>query len=197
MNSHEQYEILVSSWIDGQLERPQQVEMLDHLARCETCRMFYLEARGLEGVLAAVREPATAEPPSPEVWKRIEFASRRRSTSTPSWHRRVPAWAMQAAAVLVVAVGLGVVFWGGRGDFAPRPADAEVVLGEATGQMTETRFVGLTKEVLRADRRYHAAMHEVMEQVLRDTTVREASGEVTPARLERMDTGETYRRDPA
>jgi predicted anti-sigma-YlaC factor YlaD len=197
MNSHEDYEILVSSWIDGQLERPRQVEMLDHLARCESCRQFYLEARGLEGLMASVREPRAAEPPSPQVWDRIEFASRRRRARVPSWRRRVPAWAMQAAAVLVVAVGLGVVFWGGRANLAPRPADAEIVLGEATGQMTETRFVDLTKEVLRADRRYHAAMHEVMEHVLRDTTVREASGEVTPARLERIDTGETYRRDPA
>lgn len=152
MNSHEEYEILVSSWIDGQLERPRQVEMLDHIARCESCRRFYLEARGLEGPMASVREPQAAEPPSVSAWSS----------------------------------------GGGRAKLAPRPADAEIVLGEATGQMTETRFVDLTKEVLRADRRYHAAMHEVMEQVLRDT-----SGEATPARLERIDTGETYRRDPA
>ncbi len=52
------------------------------------------------------------------------------------------------------------------------------MLGEDVGQMTDRRFVELTKEVLRADRQYHSAMLEIMGQVVRDTAVtREASDE--------------------
>ena len=43
--------------------------------------------------------------------------------------------------------------------------------------MSDTRFVELTKELLRADQRYRTAMYQVMDQVLRDTSINEASRE--------------------
>ena len=74
---------------------------------------------------------------------------------------------------------------------APLPVQAEVVLGENVGQMTDTRFVELTKEVLRADRQYHSAMHEIMEQVVRDTAApREASDERWGEASENGESGE-------
>jgi predicted anti-sigma-YlaC factor YlaD len=168
MNTCEHFEILVSTWLDSQLDRRGQVECLDHLARCASCREFYVEARALDGLVAAVRTPADAEAPSPEVWKRIEWVSRK-ERKRPA-RRRIPAWALQAAAVVVVTVGLSVLVWNGIG-VAPAPAQAEILLGSDT-DMTETRFVELTREVLQADRRYHAAMFLIMEQVVRDTAGR-------------------------
>jgi hypothetical protein len=74
---------------------------------------------------------------------------------------------------------------------APLPEQAEVVLGENGGQMTDTRFVELTKEVLRADRHYHSAMHEIMGQVVRDTAgTREASDEAWIEASENGESGE-------
>jgi hypothetical protein len=184
MNTCEHFEILVSTWLDSQLDRRGQVECLDHLARCAACRDFYIEARSLDGLVAAVRTPADAETPSPDVWKRIEWVARK-DRKQPA-RRRIPAWALQAAAVVVVAVGLSVLVWNGVG-VAPAPAQAEILLSSDT-DMTETRFVELTREVLQADRRYHAAMFLIMEQVVRDTA---SPGEtLVEEAVQRSDEGE-------
>ena len=74
---------------------------------------------------------------------------------------------------------------------APLPEQAEVVLVENRGQMTEKRFVELAKEVLRAYGQYHSAMLEIMGQVVRDTApTREATDEGLFERPENGDTGE-------
>jgi predicted anti-sigma-YlaC factor YlaD len=160
----ESFEILLSTWIDGPLERGEQIECLDHLARCEDCRRFYREARALEGCLSQLRTPVDAPPAPAEVWQRIRWETRKDLRRA----RRLPAWIFQAAAVVVLSIGLSVVVWN-HGGTAIRPDLAEVQLG-AGGQMSEERFVELTKEVLGADVRYHAAMYRIMEQVVRDTT---------------------------
>lgn len=176
MKNCEHFETLVSTWLDGQLDRRGQIECLDHVVRCASCRDFYIDARALDGLVAAVRTPAEAEAPSPDVWKRIEWAARKKS-QRPA-RRRIPAWALQAAAVMVIAVGLSFMVWNGV-QVAPPPTETEIVLGSDT-EMTETRFIELTREVLRSDRRYHSAMFEIMEQVVRDTT---ASDEASPEDL--------------
>ena len=177
MKNCEHYEILLSSWLDDQLDRAGQVELLDHVVRCDSCREFYLDARGLDGLVAAVRTPAGAERPSLEVWKLIKRDARR-SEETTMW-QRLPLWARQAAAVFVVAIGLGVLMWNAPFTVAPPPGDVEIRLGEDAGNMTEDRFIELTREVLRADRRYHLALYQVMDQVVRETAVQEASFEDT------------------
>ncbi len=189
MKNCESYESLVSVWLDDELDRPGQVECLDHLMRCASCRGFYLDARALDGLVGAIRTPTGATEPSPDVWKRIERATRK-ERARPA-RRRIPAWALQAAAVIVVGVGLSFMVWSGRMLEAPLPEQAEVMLGEDGGQMTDTRFVELTKEVLRAERHYHSAMLEVMGQVVRDTAdTREASEEGLIEASENSEPGE-------
>ncbi len=189
MKNCESYESLVSVWLDDELDRPGQVECLDHLMRCASCRGFYLDARALDGLVGAIRTPTEATEPSPGVWKRIERATRK-DRARPA-RRRIPAWALQTAAVIVLGVGLSFMVWSGRMLEAPLPEQAEVVLGENGGQMTDTRFVELTKEVLRADWHYHSAMLAVMGQVIRDTAVtREASDEGLIEASENGDPGE-------
>lgn len=187
MNNCEHYETLVSTWLDGQLDRSEQVDCLDHVVRCESCRGFYVDTRALDGLVASIRTPTEAAEPSREIWKRIERATAR-EREKPS-RRGFPLWALQAAAVLVLAVGLSAIVW--NGGIARAPEQAEVLLGSRT-DMTEARFVELTKEVLGADRRYRSAMYEIMEQVMRDTTVgREGSGEDMTQTTEEGDDGES------
>lgn len=184
MKNCEHFETLVSTWLDGPLNRSDQVECLDHLVRCGGCRAFYVDARSLDGLVAAIRTPVGAASPSPEVWKRIDWMTRtgRKRFSL----RRVPAWTLRAAALVVVAVGLTVVAWIGN-PFAPPPEQAEVFLGQGV-EMTDTRFVELTREVLQSEPRYHSAMYQIMEQIVRDTApAREASSE---GLLQRSDEGE-------
>ena len=180
MKNCEHYEMLLSTGSDGQLDGKEQVECLDHVVRCGACRKFYLETRSLDGLIAAVRTPAEAEAPRAEVWKRIAWQTR--GQRGQARRRRLPAWTLQVAAVLVVAVGLSLVVW--DGNIATAPQQAEVQLGQGD-EMSEERFVELTREVLGADTRYHSAMFEIMGQVVRDTT---PVGEGTPEELmQRLD----------
>lgn len=180
------FEILLSTWIDGPLERDEQLECLDHLARCEDCRRFYRESRALDGCLAQLRTPADAAAPSSELWRRIEWESRR-DLKRP-W--RTPSWIMQAAAVVVVSLGLSVLVWNNGGS-AVKPDLAEVRLG-ADSRMSEERFVELTREVLGADTRYHSAMYRIMGQVVSDTNpAKEASFESEVDRSEAIQGGES------
>lgn len=189
MTDCERYEILVSSWIDDELDRSDESEMLDHLARCPDCREFYIGARSLAGLVAVVGTASKAELAPPEVWKRIETeaVSRRlsgagRTSGRP--RRHLPVWARQTAAAVVLAVSLGALLWKARPAVVPRPLDAIVNLGEDRGRMSNTRFVELTKEVLRADRKYQVALYQVMDQVVRDTRALEDSWEDPPSHRE-------------
>ena len=164
MNTCEHYETLVSAWLDDQLDRNGEVECLDHLVRCSACRDFYVDARALDGLVAAIRDPAPSEAPSPEVRRRMEWIVRRevRRPAVP----RIPVWTRNAAAALVVGLGLALAGW--YGGSAPTAQAAELTLGRG-GDMTDARFVELTKEVLRADPRYRSAMQGILQQVARDT----------------------------
>lgn len=167
----ETFEILVSTWLDEGLDRRLQRELLDHFVRCAECRRFYREARSLEG-LVAVTEPETAPEPAPEaVWEQIERRAGREprpgrrgvegSGGISGWRR----WAIAAAAALVVGIALPFVPWPAGGtDRAAAPID--ILLEENRDEMTETRFVELTTELLQADRKYHFAMQDVMEAVI-------------------------------
>ena len=45
--------------------RPEQLELLDHLVRCPSCRDFTIGARSLDGLVATIRRPRDAAEPSP------------------------------------------------------------------------------------------------------------------------------------
>ena len=196
--SCEHHEVLLSSWLDGELEHDDEIECLDHLVRCADCRSFWADARALDGLVALVRPPAAQEPPSPELWARI--ASAASGAGARSARRaRVPAWALRVAAGVVVVLGIGLALW--NGGFAPPARGNEVLLG-GNSQMTDARFVELTKEVLESDTRYRLAMTRVLQQVAQSTG--EAGEASTEEAVERPDehgggeSGETdVRRIPA
>lgn len=188
MNPCENYEVFVSSWLDDQLERSEQVEMLDHLVRCPSCRGFYARARSLEGMLAAIRTSQEEAQAPVELWERIADAAAQAPAA--SWWRRPPAWAMRAAAVLLLAIGLGVVFFQSTLRVSPVTRDTGIPVAANAGEMTEARFVELAEEVLRADPRYQFAMFQVMEQVVQDTSGWEASHEGLVPRYENENTAE-------
>lgn len=169
MNDCERHEMLVSAWMDDELDRREQLALVDHLVGCGTCRAFYARARALDAVVAGECFAGTAPV---AIWQRIEREAGSGRRVVPP----VPGWAWRAAAAVVLAVGLGVVMV--QQPFTPSapPREVEVRIGEDRGRMSDRRFVELTKEVLRADPRYHAALHRVMEQVLGDL---ETGGEAT------------------
>jgi len=197
MSDCDRYEVLVSAWLDGELERAEQRGMLDHLMRCARCRDFYLEARALSGLLAVAGAPAAAEQPSPEVWERIERSALSERSARDrgrgrapwpglAWARRVPigAFAAAAAVLLVVLAAYVARPWSRE---VPPTAGTAIRIGDDAGRMNDARFVELTTEVLRADRRYRAAFYEVMRQVAQDTADNEASVDLRQPEAEKRE----------
>lgn len=183
MSACEHCEILLSTWHDGELDHGGQFEMLEHLVRCAGCREYYLGARGLAGLVAAVRTPVAAEVPSPELWSRIELSARpEKSSHLPAaraWSRWFPAPAWGAAAVAAILLVLFNTPWE-KPRIAPVPnlSFTEIRLGENPEGMDEERFVELTKKVLGADRKYRMAFYEIMKQVVEDTHGDEPSSDL-------------------
>ncbi len=160
----EVHEILISTWLDEGLERAEQRELFDHIVRCPDCRGFYADARALEGLAAIAGTTDAGEPPPPELWDRIRRRTEPPAASSESW----PSWVWRAAAALLLGAALAFAPWP-----TTRPADRsarqlDVVLEEDRGDMTDRRFLELATEILRADRRYHFAMQEVMDKVIDD-----------------------------
>lgn len=159
----ERYEILASTSMDEALDRDEQQELLDHVVRCESCREFFVDARALEGLSVMTGARAATEEPSPEIWAQIE------SRAADGDQRRtggMPAWAWRAAAALLLGAALAFVPWPAAPTNDLNARQMDVVLEGDRGDMTEGRFLQLTGEILRADRRFHFAMQEVMEKVI-------------------------------
>lgn len=165
----EHHEILISAFLDDDLGRPEELELLDHLAACPSCREFYRDARAV-GALARAADPVAVAPAPPGLWAGIA------SASSPGLRPRAPWW-LPVAALLVIALGVGfVVASGGRsGRPAGLPSEVRVDLGSR--DMTEARFLEITREVLESDRRYQRAMLQVMDEVLSTVPASEGGGD--------------------
>lgn len=176
----EAHEAELSALLDGEVDRERLLPTLDHLVRCPTCRSFYRRSRALDGTLALLRE-GEAEEPSPEApWEGI----RRRAGLRPP-RRRPPAWSWPLAAGLLLAAGLAWAAGSLTLPTVPPPgAVLEVRVESDRGRMSEERFLELTAELLRADRRYHLALEEVLAEVNRRTFGNEGSVERSAVREE-------------
>jgi hypothetical protein len=199
MRGCEHYETLLSTWQDGELDHSEQMEMLDHLIGCSGCREFYLDVRGLAGVVASVRTSAAAEAPSPDVWRRIERSTRFESSSRPSfggsWKRwfPTPAWGVTAAAAVFLLVFSSTV--GKRmSPLQPQTSLTEIQLGANPDGMDDARFVELTKRVLGADKKYRTAFYEIMKQVVEDTQGNEPPSDLLLRQQDRREGAEVPER---
>jgi len=166
MKTCEEFEVLASAFVDDELSRGETVSLLDHLAVCEECRFFYRQTRSLDEALLS--SPADAVLPK-RAWQRIESRVQRRPVM-------MPAWGLRAAAGVFMAIMIWQV---AQIRFSPlhdsRPI--EVSLEGAKEAMDDSRFIELTSEVLRADRRYHVAMLQVMNEVNQATGIERVSEE--------------------
>jgi hypothetical protein len=168
MSDCERHQETLSAFLDGETSPAESLPALDHLLRCPACRDFYGKARALEQRLAA---SAPAEPAAPEdVWERIvadaAAAPARRSAvaALRSWAPR-----LAAAFVLGLAAWSGYALGGGAGPgmlgLAGEATANQVEIEVGAGGMTDSRFLDLTLEILRADRRYHDKLLEVLTAV--------------------------------
>jgi predicted anti-sigma-YlaC factor YlaD len=179
MKHCEMHQVSLSTFIDGELQPADALAAVDHLARCGECRAFYRDARALDELTLGAVQLATTQPVSADLWRRIskEASLPTAAPTRSAWRRLRPVWASVAAAALVVAIGLSLI---GR---PTDTGDIEIVIEQDRGSMTNERFVELTSELLRSDRRYHEKMRDVLELVGNDAR-REGSREDYPGRSE-------------
>ncbi len=184
MKSRETMEANLSALFDGELAGSELLETLDALAASPELQRFWSEMRRLQDLAAPPLPGAGAEPPPEHLWRRIARRGRLGKTGRARTFRLSSrAWA--AAAMLLIGIGLAA---GGvlrlpvlRASDEP----VEVTLGEDVGKMTEERFIALTTELLRADRRYHRKMLEVLEAVTAGEVIEEGSMDFkAPRRIE-------------
>ena len=157
MSACRRFEMELSAAMDGEADAPRLPETLDHLVECAACRTFYREARRLE---TRLRSPELRRS---DAVRRGEGIRRAEKRSLPE--RVMPV--VRAAAVVVFVLG---GFLGGRAVLDPGSGpdlsqEIEVRLAANRGEMSEARFVEITKELLEADPRYRRAMLEVLREI--------------------------------
>lgn len=163
MSDCETYEMSISALADGELSREDLLPVIDHLAECPSCQVFYRDVRALAAALPAgeaQRLPEPGEAPE-EVWRRIEMEAAP-ALSQPG---RMRPWAMRLAAAVLLVASLWGAFAAVRSTLRPPGEPIEIALGEDRDRMSEQRFVDLTVELLRADSRYHQEMLQVLTAV--------------------------------
>lgn len=178
MNDCEGHEADLSALVDGELEAGGVLPAIDHLAACASCRGFYLRTRALDSAVRPAAASGALGPAPARLWREIRRRSGLERRGPITGWRALPVWAWGAAAAVIL---VAVLFWGRGRDLLPGslspPPFIHLRLEEERGQMSVERFVELTAELLRADRRYQRKMYEVLGQVQSVSFVPEGSSE--------------------
>jgi hypothetical protein len=119
----------LAMYVYDELDAPARFEMDQHLATCPVCHQAMAELRRMQ----QVDREAGAATPTPDwdmLWQRIDHDVQRRLRPAPTWQFR-PAWAMAAAALLVVFI-LGIWFGGHWARRDERPAQQAGIPFQAT-----------------------------------------------------------------
>ncbi len=169
LDDAQQLELKLSTLLDGELASSELLNSIDRLLDSPAGQEFYRRNRRLGHALGSLRDQAEPpdEPPK-DLWRRISAASKgqfgRRRWSASEWLPRL-------AAAFLLVFGLWAVV--GTSQLSRPLLDhsgaLELVLGEDRGQMTESRFVEIATELLKADHRYHREMLSVMQAVAEDS----------------------------
>ena len=128
-----------------------------HLSKCENCMGEYKSFLRLQRKINAEGDPAPA--PS-RIWEKIsaEFTPERKAVSIPFRPRFVK--------IMGIAAVLAISFISGY--FVHNPVrtdineDTPIVLASNKGEMDDTQFLTLTRELLTADPEYHQRMYFIL-----------------------------------
>jgi hypothetical protein len=124
-------ELTLSDYVDRTLNRDEQAMVARHLETCDTCRAFVDDLREIARAASSLD---TAVPPG-RVWTRIEQDLRR--DPAPGRPRGLsPGWTwLAAAAVLVLAVYIGVRFTPSTATGGGQESDAAVAAAEIEAEL--------------------------------------------------------------
>ncbi len=182
MNNGEYIEANLSALIDGELTGEELLETVDALSSSPELQRLYARMRGLRELVGPPLDFTREERLPPDLWPKINRRSGLGRAKIIRLFTDSPARAWAAAAVILLGIGLSSIGLFRLPTLRAGDDVISVTLGENKGKMTEERFIALTTELLRADRRYHRKMLEVLEAVTAENIVTEGSVEETPRR---------------
>lgn len=174
MKSCEQYEIDLSSLIDGELAPTDATDALEHALGCRSCADFFRAARRVQRAAEGLRtvDGALSAARADELWSAVETRTAdERASALPSTAVSHRGRTLRAAALVTLGLGGGYLLAGLAGPGSPMSGLSG--LRDGTGlasfgtpaTMDERRFVAVADELMRSDARYQRAMLEVLRLV--------------------------------
>jgi negative regulator of sigma E activity len=163
MHACDEYQMKVSAMMDGELPAEEIEGTVRHLAACEECMQEFKVFQKLQHrVNRELAQPSV----SPQAWEAI----RRRATEAPKTIF-IP---FKSPAVRIAAMAAAVILCFGLGYLMNQPStilqdpNAPIVLASQPGQMTDDKFLALTRELLTADPEYHQKMYMILSTLNRE-----------------------------
>lgn len=163
MHECDEYQMKVSAMMDGELPAEEIEATVRHLAACEECLQEFKVFQKLQNrVNRELSQPSV----SPQTWEKI-----RRQATEPPKAIFIP---FKSRAMRIAALAAAVIFCFGLGYLVNQPSlilpdsGTPIVLASQSGQMTDDRFLGLTRELLTADPEYHQKMYMILSSLNRE-----------------------------
>ncbi len=168
------FELDLSSLIDGELAGEAALAAIDHLLECAPCAEFFRGARRLEGVAAQLRTAPDelAAPAAEYLWPTLGTRAEKEPGAASGARvppRGVPAW-LRAAALVVIGLGGGFALAtvagpsSSLGDSLAAARPAGLTAARAL-PLDDHRFVALADQLLGSDPRYQRAMLQLLRLV--------------------------------
>jgi hypothetical protein len=163
MHECDEYQMKVSALMDGEMPAEEIEGTVRHLAACEECLQEFKVFQKLQNrVNRELAQPVV----SPQTWERIQ----RQAAKAPK-AIFIP---FKSRAMRIAALAAAVILCFGLGYLMNRPtpilpvSTGPIVLASQPGQMTDERFLALTRELLTADPEYHQKMFMILSSLNRE-----------------------------
>lgn len=172
MNRCEEYELELSAMLDGESDPATAVVLMDHLCGCSSCREFYGKLRSFQALVDDISPAIDDQPVAHAAAPAADTGQRR------GWFDRLghtPRWAMGAAAVVVVAIGIwaasgaGIFDRSGDGENMFEGGTVTIELEGDALSVDDEKFIELASAILGADRRYQHQMYVILDEVQQNT----------------------------
>ncbi len=138
MNPCEEYELLISEFIDGALDEADRAELMGHMAGCPVCQAYFDDQIAIHDALAQLEEVPAPAGLASQVMSRVretpqERPAGKKAIPFPYWRR----WAAVAACCAVAVLGVLRLQGPGSVPEGQQPAVHSAAVGSSSASGTE------------------------------------------------------------